>query len=74
MRPLTIYVPSPFQGVLGYYIYTSPVAWPWYHSQTFTIPEIVIQRMPRIPGTNLVEYSFYQSEEYCRIQQMELIS
>jgi hypothetical protein len=53
-------------GAYGYYIYNSPKA-PFPTTMKLYIPKVIFDRIPRIPP-NIIEYSFYGSEAYCRIQ------
>ena len=53
-------------GVLGYYIYKARGS-SYADGDVVTVPKVVFDLMPRL-GDGGVEYSFYGSEAYCRIQ------
>ena len=52
-------------GRTGYYIYVQTM---WNDGDSFSIPKMVFDLIPRTADDGLVEYSFYGSEEYCKLQ------
>ena len=55
----------------GYYIYSSPNRIEWKSKIQLCIPKIIFNRMLRLKK-NTIEYSFYGSEDYCKIQTLIL--
>ncbi len=55
----------------GYYIYNSPNRQPWVSMTNIYIPNIIFNLIPKINRTKL-EYSFYGSEAYCKIQYVNI--
>ena len=58
-------------GITGYYVYTSPPQRMWAGGDTISIPNIVFDLVPPTPDGRL-EYSFYGSEQYCKLQYVAL--
>ncbi len=51
----------------GYYVYSSPNRVEWQTKVQLCIPKIIFNKIPRLPNGK-IEYSFYGSEDYCKIQ------
>jgi len=51
----------------GYYVYSSPNKVEWQLKVQLCIPKIIFNRIPKLSNSN-IEYSFYGSEDYCKIQ------